>query len=49
MKEEELNKIVEEIIEPMKSEHIVFLNTIIAQIEKAFLKGIEVGQKIKPN
>jgi hypothetical protein len=46
MKEEELKKIVEEIINPLRDEHIKFLNVIITQVESAFNKGIEVGIKL---
>lgn len=46
MNEEELKQIVEEIIEPLKQEHLKFMNTVITQLENAFLKGIEVGKNI---
>ena len=46
MNEQELKQIVENIIEPLKQEHLKFMETIITQLENAFIKGIEVGKKI---
>lgn len=47
MTEEQLKQIIEEITEPLKQEHLKFMETIISQLENAFIVGMEVGQRIK--
>ena len=43
--EEKIKEITEKIINPLQQEHIKFLETIIKQVEIAFLEGIEIGKK----
>ncbi len=47
MNEEELTKIVEELINPLRDKHIAFMGEIFETLQKVFEKGVEVGQKIK--
>ena len=47
MNKEEITKIVEELINPLRNEHIAFMGKIFETLQKVFEKGVEVGQKIK--
>lgn len=49
MNEEDLKKVVDSIIEPMKEQHLLFMETILKQMQIAFEKGVEIGQKLKDN
>lgn len=45
MEEQELVKNVDDILEPLKNEHLKFMEAVIDTVQKAFLEGIEVGNK----
>jgi hypothetical protein len=47
MNEEELTSIIDSIIEPVRDQQIEFGEKVIKAIGDAFIKGIEVGRKLK--
>lgn len=50
MNEEELIKTIEELLAPLRAKNMELIEEMLGTIEKAFLKGMEVGKALtKPS
>jgi len=47
MNETEIKKIIDELIDPVRSGHLDMLEVNLKAIQDAFIKGMEIGKNLK--